>query len=249
MSWCSGKTVLVTGAGRGIGLEIARKFGRLGAHVVIAELSNVAAQAAAGIIRSDGGKATAQPCDVGDADAVENLVATTLAALGPIAVLVNNAGIMRARMLWNMSIDAWDEVVRTNLTGQFLTTRAVVRASMREHGGAIINVASIVGLRGTIGQVNYAAAKAGVVGLTKSSALELGRFGIRVNAVAPGLIETEMTREAFENKEMQKKYADEVVLGRFGQPDDVANAVVFLASPESSWITGKVLAIDGGAYN
>jgi 3-oxoacyl-[acyl-carrier protein] reductase len=152
-------------------------------------------------------------------------------------------------MLWNLTDEEWSAVLDTNLKSQFFVMRAAVQEWMREHGGSIVNISSTAGLRGSIGQVNYAAAKAGVLGLTKSGALELGRFGVRVNAIAPGTIQTEMTAPILANTKLRAKLDSEIRLGRLGTVDDIAQAVAFLAGPDASWITGKVLTVDGGAYN
>jgi 3-oxoacyl-[acyl-carrier protein] reductase len=165
-----------------------------------------------------------------------------------VSVLVNNAGITRPAMLERMSLEDWDAVLRANLTSQFLTTRAVAPHMIEARSGAIVNIASTVALRGGIGQVNYIAAKAGVIGLTKGSALELARYGIRVNAIAPGTIETDMTRTILQTPKFRQRYVDTIPIGRVGNAHDIANAVVFLASDRAAFITGEVVFVDGGAF-
>jgi 3-oxoacyl-[acyl-carrier protein] reductase len=247
--WWRDATAIVTGGGRGIGLEIAREFVGRGAHVVIAERDKALGQTAVAAIDGVVGSCRAVECDVTESGQVDEMVQQTVAERGRLDIVVNNAGITRTNMLWNLTDDEWSAVLDTNLKSQFLVMRAAVRSSMRDHGGAIVNIASIAGLRGSVGQVNYAAAKAGVVGLTKSGALELGRFGVRVNAVAPGTIQTEMTAPILANEKLRPRIDAEVLLGRLGRVDDIARAVAFLAGPEADWITGKVLTVDGGAYN
>lgn len=247
--WAEERTAIVTGAGQGIGQGIAIGLAERGAHVIMVDIDADAVQEAASELDQRGLHVEAATCDVGDSAAVDAMVGDVMAEHGKVDVLVNNAGIVRANMLWNLTDEEWESVLRVNLFSQFYGTRAVAKAHMKEHGGAIVNVSSIGGLRGSIGQVNYVAAKAGVVGLTKAAALELGRYGVRVNAVAPGTTQTPMTSTIMETEKLRERFRKEIPLGRFGEPSDIADAVCFLASPAASWITGKVLTVDGGAYN
>jgi 3-oxoacyl-[acyl-carrier protein] reductase len=248
-AWWREATAFVTGAGQGIGQAIASHLASLGAHVVVAERDPDRGARTAEEICAAGGSARAIPCDVSSSAEVDAAVRSALEERGRLDVVVNNAGITRTNMLWNLTDEEWDAVIDTNLTSQFYVIRAATRAWMKEHGGAIVNISSIGGLRGSVGQVNYAAAKAGVVGLTKSAARELGRYGVRVNAIAPGTVETPMTENILSNQKLAAQIRGEVLLGRLGMGSDIAAAVAFLAGPEASWITGKVLVVDGGAYN
>jgi 3-oxoacyl-[acyl-carrier protein] reductase len=245
MSDLTGKVALVTGASRGIGAAIACELAARGAAVAVNYAGSAAA--AAGIVESiatAGGRALAVQGDVGDPQAAADLVSATLDQLGGLDIVVNNAGITRDGLLVRMSDDDWGAVIGTNLTGVFNVMRACTRHLMKQRSGAIVNVTSVVGLVGNAGQANYAAAKAGVIGLTKSVAKELAPRGIRVNAVAPGFIETDMTAALPDN--VRGATVAQIALGRFGAPCDVASAVAFLASDEASYITGQILAIDGG---
>lgn len=248
-TWWRKATAVVTGAGQGIGLGIATELARLGAHVVVADIDAGTAEAAASSLRAASGSAKGIACDVSSREQVDALVADTLADRGRLDVLVNNAGISRPNMLWNLTDEQWDAVLATNLSSQFYAIRAAARDWMKDNGGAIVNISSMGGLRGSIGQINYAAAKAGVIGLTKAAALELGRYGVRANAVAPGTTETPMTSTIMTTEKLRDRFSKEIPLGRFGKPSDIASAVAFLAGPSASWITGKVLTVDGGAYN
>jgi 3-oxoacyl-[acyl-carrier protein] reductase len=249
MSWNSDATAVVTGAGQGIGLSIAREFAQRGAHAVVIERDPELAEAAAKSIVDAGNSASFVVCDVSSSAAVDEMAQRVLSERGRVDVLVNNAGIVRAAMLWDLTDEQWNAVINTNLSSQFFTIRAFVRGWMKENGGAIVNVSSIGGLRGSVGQINYASAKSGVLGLTKAAALELGRYGVRVNAVAPGTTKTPMTTKLMETPKLHDKFIAEIPLGRFGEPEDIARAVAFLASDEAGWITGKILTVDGGAYN
>lgn len=234
-----GKVVIVTGASRGIGREIAAQFAAAGAQVACVATTLEGAQKTADAI---GGKAFA--CDVSDSASVDAMVDAVVEQMGTPAVLVNNAGITRDTLMLRMKDDDWDRVLDVNLKGAFLTSRAVARPMMKARYGRIVNITSVVGLGGAPGQTNYAAAKAGMIGLSKSVAKELGSRGITCNAVAPGYIQTDMTEELPEEfKEMAIKTAP---AGRLGEPADIAPAVLFLASEEAAYITGQVLVVDGG---
>ncbi|MGV8082682.1 MAG: 3-oxoacyl-[acyl-carrier-protein] reductase [Coriobacteriia bacterium] len=245
MADLTGKIALVTGASRGIGACIASVLAARGAAVAVNYAgSEQAARQVVDSIRSNGGRAIALQADVADSSACTRLAEETIAEFGGLDILVNNAGITRDGLLMRMSDEDWNAVVNTNLTGMFNMTRAVSRHLMKQRGGAIINVSSVVGIIGNAGQANYAAAKAGVIGLTKAVARELASRNVRCNAVAPGFIETDMTAALPEKA--RETLADQIALGRLGQPLDVANAVAFLASDEAAYITGQTLAIDGG---
>lgn len=241
----TGKTALITGASRGIGAACAIELSRLGANVVVNYAGNVdAAQRVVDTITSAGGSATAIQADVSDSAGASTLVDATVETYGSIDILVNNAGITRDGLLVRMSDDDWTAVIDTNLTGVFNCTRAACKHMMKARHGAIVNVTSVVGLVGNAGQANYSAAKAGVIGLTRTVARELAGRNIRANAVAPGFIETDMT--AGLSAEVCEAARRGIALQRFGQPEDVARAVAFLASDDAAYITGQVLAVDGG---
>ena len=243
----TGQIALVTGAARGIGAAIARGLATEGAIVYAADLDDVAAKDSVRLIAETGGEAFPLKLDVSSEESVRAAVAEITAEQGRVDILVNNAGISRPAMLHKMTDDEWQSVVDVNLTGLFRTIRAVSE-SMMQHGGAIVNVSSLAGRRGSIGQINYAAAKAGVIGLTMSAALELARYGVRVNAVAPGVVETDMTRTILTDDRFREKYLREIPLQRIGTPDDIAEAVLYLVSTRASFITGQVLSVDGGTY-
>jgi 3-oxoacyl-[acyl-carrier protein] reductase len=241
----SGKVALVTGASRGIGAAVAKRLAADGAAVAVNFAgSKSGADAVVEAITAAGGRAVALQADVGDAQSAAALVASTIELLGGLDIVVNNAGITRDGLLVRMSDDDWDAVIRTNLSGVFNVTRAASKHLMKQRAGSIITMTSVVGLVGNAGQVNYAAAKAGVIGLTKSVARELAARGVRANAVAPGFIETDMTSELSEAAREGAMGA--IAMRRFGTVDDVASAVAFLASDEAAYITGQVLAVDGG---
>jgi len=241
----TGKSALVTGASRGIGAAIARTLGAAGAAVAVNYAGS--ADAAAGVvadIEAGGGRAVAIQADVSSPDDCAALVARTVDEFGSLDVLVNNAGITRDGLLVRMSDEDWSAVIDTNLSGVFYLMRAAGKLMMKQRSGSIVNVTSVVGLVGNAGQANYSAAKAGVVGLTKSVARELAPRGVRANAVAPGFIETDMT--ATLSDAVCDAARGQIALGTFGSAQDVANAVAFLASDDASYITGQVLAVDGG---
>ena len=239
-----GRVVLVTGASRGIGKEIASSFGKAGATVACVATSVKGAQTTADEIAAAGGKARAYACDVSKAADVEELFRAVAEDLGTPSVLVNNAGITRDTLILRMSEEDWDQVQDVNLKGAFLMIRAASKLMMKARYGRIVNLTSVIGLGGGAGQANYAAAKAGIVGLTKSVAKEFGSRNITCNAIAPGFIETDMTRTLPEDfKEFVKKNAP---VARLGTPADIAPAVLFFASEEAKYITGQVLVIDGG---
>jgi 3-oxoacyl-[acyl-carrier protein] reductase len=239
----SGKVAAVTGGARGIGLAIAEELAGRGAAVAIWDVMGDAAGDAAKAIEAAGVKTCARGVDVTKPVDVESAAAETVEALGKIGILVNNAGITRDNLLLRMDEAEWDQVLGVNLKGAFVCTKAVARL-MRKTGGAIVNIASVVGMIGNPGQANYSASKAGIIGLTKTCARELARYKIRVNAVAPGFIDTEMTRQLGED--VRKQIVANVPVGRFGTPEDVADAVAFLAGPDSSYVTGQVLRVCGG---
>jgi 3-oxoacyl-[acyl-carrier protein] reductase len=241
----SGKVALVTGASRGIGHGIATMLAARGAHVVAAARSNHA-DATVAAIKERGGAAEVASVDVGDRGGVERMIAATFERHGRIDILVNNAGITRDQLLLRMKQDDWDDVMRTNLTGAFLCAQAVIRPMIRQRGGRIVSVSSVVGQTGNAGQANYAASKAGLIGFSRALAREVASRGITVNVVAPGLIDTEMTR-AISDK-ARGDWAAQIPLGRLGATTDVAAAVCFLVSDEASYITGQVLAVNGGMY-
>ncbi|UJF25787.1 3-oxoacyl-[acyl-carrier-protein] reductase [Planococcus sp. 107-1] len=245
MSKLAGKTAIITGASRGIGAEIARKFSEAGAKVVVNYSgSQEKAEAVVAEIQEKGGEAIAVKANVSDSDAVKSMIDETMKAFGSIDILVNNAGITRDNLMMRMKDDEWDDVINTNLKGVFICTKGVTRQMMKQQAGRIINIASIVGVMGNAGQANYVAAKAGVIGLTKTTARELASRNITANAVAPGFITTDMTDAL--GDDIQKAMLSQIPLGRFGKPEEVAKAALFLASDDSSYMTGQTLHLDGG---
>lgn len=241
----AGKVALVTGASRGIGRAIALTLAQNGADVAINFAGNVAAaQEVADAITAMGRKALLVQGSVADGDGVQAIVKKVVAELGRLDILVNNAGITRDGLLMRMKSEDWDAVLETNLKGVYNCSKAVMRTMMKQKGGRIVNMASVVGETGNAGQCNYSAAKAGVIGFTKSLAKEVASRGITVNAVAPGFIATDMTKVLTDDQKAEM--AKTIPLGRAGQPQDVANAVLFLVSDEAAYITGQVLNVDGG---
>lgn len=239
------KVAIVTGASRGIGAEIAKKLSAQGAKVVVNYSGNQdLAEAVVQDIKSAGGDAFAYQANVASAEEVKGLVEATLATYGTVHFLVNNAGITKDNLIMRMKEDEFDDVIAINLKGVFNTTKAVTRPMMKNRFGRIVNVASIVGVSGNAGQANYVAAKAGVIGLTKTTALELASRNINVNAVAPGFIQTDMTDVLPE--EVKEQLLERIPLHRLGTAEDVAHAVCFLLSEEATYLTGQTLHIDGG---
>ncbi len=245
MKLLSGKTALVTGASKGIGRGIALKLAEHGANVAFTYLSSVEkGQALEAELAAFGIKAKGYRSDASDFKASEELVNAIVSDFGSLEVIVNNAGITRDGLLMRMTEEQFNEVIRINLNSVFNVTKAAIRQLLKQKQGSIINISSVVGVKGNAGQANYAASKAGIIGFTKSVALELGSRNIRCNAIAPGFIETEMTGVL--NEETVKQWREAIPLKRGGTPDDVANAVIFLGSELSAYITGQVLNVDGG---
>jgi 3-oxoacyl-[acyl-carrier protein] reductase len=241
----SGKTALVTGGSRGIGKAIGIRLATQGADVAFSYRGNeAAAKATVGEIEALGRKGLAVQADVSDPDAAEGVVKSVLDAFGHLDILVNNAGITRDDLIMRMSVDAFRDVLETNLFGAFYMTKAVTRPMLKARGGRIVNITSVSGQAGQTGQANYSAAKAGLIGLTKATARELASRSITCNAVAPGFVLTELTQDLPEA--LQAEITSRTPLGRFGTTEEVANAVAFLASDEAGYITGQVLAVDGG---
>lgn len=244
MKLLEGKTALITGASKGIGKSIATKYAEHGANVAFTYLSSVEqGQALEAELASKGVKAKGFRSDASDFAQAEKLINDVVAEFGSLDVLINNAGITMDTLLLRMTEEMWDKVLAVNLKSCFNTVKAAARPMMKQKGGSIINMTSVVGIKGNAGQANYAASKAGIIGFTKSVALELGSRGIRSNAIAPGFIETEMTSK-LDEKTVQG-WRETIPLKRGGQPEDVANACVFLGSDMSSYISGQVLQVDG----
>ncbi len=240
-----GKTAIVTGGSRGIGRAVCLELAKHGANVVLCFAGNeAAAQKTAADCEALGARALAVRCNVADAAEVQALVAAAVESFGGLHILINNAGITRDGLLLRMSESDFDAVLDTNLKGAFLCMKAAAKPMIRQRYGRIVSLSSVVGLRGNAGQVNYAASKAGIIGLTKSMAKELSGRGITANAVAPGFIETDMTASMTESA--RAVTLSTIPAGRLGSPEDVAKAVVFLASDDAAYITGEVLSVDGG---
>ena len=240
------RTALVTGASRGIGHACALALAETGARVAVAARNVEQLESLAAEIRAQTREAFVVPMDLSDAESIKEAIAKTAKDFGPIAILVNNAGITKDGLAMRMKKPDWDVVIATNLTGAFVAIQQVLPGMMRERWGRIINISSLVGETGNAGQANYAASKAGLIGLTKSIAQEMGSRNITVNSVAPGYVETDMTQGLSE--ELKQRMLDNIPLKRMGRPDDVAAAVRFLASEEAGYITGHVLDVNGGLY-
>ncbi|RMG58512.1 MAG: 3-oxoacyl-ACP reductase FabG [Gammaproteobacteria bacterium] len=237
------EVALVTGASRGIGKAIARELAARGATVVGTATSEAGAQAISEYLGDSG---RGMVLNVTDPESIDSVVKAINDEFGPVTILVNNAGITRDMLMMRMKDEDWDAVIQTNLTSIFRVSRACMRGMMKARKGRIINIGSVVGSTGNPGQVNYAAAKAGILGFTKSMAREVGSRGITVNTVAPGFIDTDMTRELSE--EQREALTAQIPLGRLGQPEDIARAVAFLASDEAGYITGETLHVNGGMF-
>ena len=242
----TGRVAIVTGASRGIGRAVARTLASAGASVVAGARGEHAAEVV-GEITAAGGKAIAVTLDVTDEASISAAVASASSAFGRVDILVNNAGITRDTLMLRMKRDDWDAVIATNLTGAFTCTQAVLKGMIKQRYGRIVTISSVVGQSGNAGQANYAASKAGLIGFSKALAREVASRNITVNVVAPGLIDTDMTRAITDAA--QQDWAASIPLGRLGTPDDIAAAVCFLASDAASYITGHVLAVNGGMYS
>ncbi len=245
MKALEGKIALITGASKGIGRAIAHTFAAQGAHVAFTYLSSVEqGESLVAELKAKGVDAKGYRSDASNYEAAQELIADVVRDFGKLDILINNAGITRDNLLMRMSESQWDEIMEINLKSCFNTVKAAFRPLMKQRSGSIINMSSIVGIKGNMGQANYAASKAGIIGFSKSVALELGSRGIRCNVVAPGFIETEMT--AGLDEKVVQTWRDSIPLKRGGSPEDVANACVFLASNSSTYITGQVLQVNGG---
>ncbi len=247
----AGRVAVVTGAGRGIGAATARKLASDGAHVAVVDLNEDLCQETVGAIKGAGGEAMAVGCDVSNAEQVERAFERIASELGRVDILVNNAGVTRDNLLFKMSEADWDTVLNIHLKGSFLCSRAAQKYMVQQRSGKIVNLSSTSAL-GNRGQANYSAAKAGMQGFTKTLAQELGPFNINVNAVAPGFIDTEMTRSTAQRlgldpEEYKKQRAAAIPLRRVGQPEDVANVIAFLVSDAAGFVSGQVLYVNGGS--
>lgn len=246
MTAFTGKTVLITGASRGIGFAIAEAFAKAGAHLALCATHESAVQQAAAALAQYGTKIYTQAVNVARAEDCDSLVANTVKELGGLDVLVNNAGITKDNLAVRMSEQDFDAVIDVNLKGTFLMSRAALKVMFKKRSGNIVNISSVVGQMGNPGQANYVASKAGIIGLTKTLAKEFGSRNIRVNAVAPGFVQTAMTDQLPED--VKANALEAVPLKRFATAQDIANAVLFLASEDAAYITGQVLAVNGGLY-
>ncbi|HPC35191.1 MAG TPA: 3-oxoacyl-[acyl-carrier-protein] reductase [Candidatus Marinimicrobia bacterium] len=238
------KIVIVTGSGRGIGLTIAQTFAENGATVILSDYNQESLSDAVALFKEKDFKFDAFPCDVTNSAEVQNLIDSIIQKYSRIDILINNAGITRDTILLRMKEEQWDAVINTNLKGVFLVSRAAAKYFLKQQSGKIINISSVVGLTGNIGQSNYAASKAGVIGFSKSLAKEMASRHITVNVIAPGFIETAMT--AALSDEVRAQFLRNIPLNRMGTPKEVANAALFLASSLADYITGQVLKVDGG---
>jgi 3-oxoacyl-[acyl-carrier protein] reductase len=240
----SKKVAVVTGASRGIGRSMAETYARAGAHVICVSRNEDALNVVADGIKSNGGSASVTPFNVSNLEEFQNLIKDTTDTYGSVDILVNNAGITRDTLIVRMSEEDWDTVIDVNLKGAFNGIKAVTRTMMKQRFGRIINISSVVGLTGNAGQVNYAASKAGLIGLTKATAKEIGSRGITVNCIAPGYIATDMTGQM--DDKAKDLLISQIPLGRIGSPDDIAATALFLASDEAGYITGQTFTVDGG---
>jgi len=244
MGCFEGKVAVITGAARGIGQAIAVDLAERGADIALCDLQKEWLDETVAAVEAKGRKVLALSVDVGDSDAVNNCIKAVMDEFGRIDIMVNNAGITKDTLLMRMSDQDWDDVLRVNLKGTFLFTRAVARPMMKQRCGSIVNIASIIGLIGNAGQANYAASKAGVIALTKSTAKELAARGVRVNSIAPGFISSKMTDAL--SQEVRDQMMANIPMARFGVPEDIAKAVAFLASDEAAYVTGQCLSVNGG---
>jgi len=240
----AGQAAIVTGGGAGIGLAIARTLAQAGADVAVPDFNGPASEAAAAELQGLGVRALAFQADVADPARMDQVAAATVEAFGGVHILINNAGITRDNLLLRMTPDQWDAVIRTNLTGTYVATHAVLRQMVKQRAGSIVSIASVIGLMGNPGQANYAASKGGIIAFTKSIAREVASRGVRVNAIAPGYIATDMTARLPE--EVRQAILKTIPIPRMGTPDDVARAVRFLCSEDAAYITGVCLRVDGG---
>lgn len=244
MTVSNGKTALVTGSARGIGFEIARVLGQDGYAVVLSDLNAEGLEKARQTLEGEGLTVKAVVANVAKTDDADRLIDESAQWKGRLDVVVNNAGITRDGLLMKMTDEAWDAVLTVNLKGTFLVSRAAARVMLKQRSGAVVNIASVIGLMGNAGQANYAASKAGIIAFTRSFAKELGKRGIRANAIAPGFIQSEMTDVLPEK--VKEQMLGQIPMGTFGSPRDVANLVSFLASDRAAYITGQVITVDGG---
>jgi 3-oxoacyl-[acyl-carrier protein] reductase len=247
MGKLEGKNAIVTGGGRGVGRAISLAFAQEGANVVVNYAGNQkAADEVVGMIQAMGRKAVAVKGDVGQEEDAKRIVETCVQNFGSIHILVNNAGISKPAMLHKLTVDVWDEVVNVQMRGPWLMIKAASKYFMEQKYGRIVNVTSVAGMVGTIGQINYAAAKGGVVTLTKSAARELAKFNVTANVISLGIVTTEMTMTLQTDEKLKEIYVRRILLNRYAEPEDVAPAFVFFASDDARYITGQVLPVDGG---